>query len=71
MDYRERILELVKASPVQPTSLSKIINKDSLMASAMLSEMSSKGLLKISNLIQPDTYYFNKKQKSQYFCSTL
>ncbi len=50
MDYRERILELVKQSPVQPTSLGKIINKDSLMASAMLSEMSSKGLLKISNL---------------------
>jgi hypothetical protein len=50
MDYRERILELVKASPVQPTGLGKILGKDSLMASAMLSEMSSKGLLKISNL---------------------
>ncbi|MBN1645065.1 hypothetical protein JW851_03430 [Candidatus Woesearchaeota archaeon] len=50
MDYRERILELVKNSPVQPTGLGKILNKDSLMTSAMLSEMSSKGLLKISNL---------------------
>jgi outer membrane biosynthesis protein TonB len=50
MDYRERILELVKASPVQPTGLGKILGKDSLMASAMLSEMSSKGLLKISKL---------------------
>lgn len=50
MDYRAKILELVKQAPIQPTSLSKIINKDSLMASAMLSEMSSKGLLKISSL---------------------
>jgi hypothetical protein len=50
MDYRERILELIKVSPVQPTGLGKILGKDSLMASAMLSEMSSKGLLKISNL---------------------
>ncbi|MBD3361332.1 hypothetical protein GF358_00915 [Candidatus Woesearchaeota archaeon] len=50
MDYRERILELVRASPLQPTNLGKILGKDSLMASAMLSEMSSKGLLKISHL---------------------
>lgn len=50
MDYREHILELAKASPLQPTNLGKLLGKDSLMASAMLSEMSSKGLLKISSM---------------------
>lgn len=50
MEYRERILNLVKSGPVQPTSLSKVLNTNSLMASAMLSEMASKGLIRISSL---------------------
>lgn len=50
MDYRDRIVELSKTSPLQPTSLSKLLSTNSLFASAMLSEMTGKGLLKVSNL---------------------
>lgn len=50
MDYRDRIVDLSKVSPLQPTSLSKLLNTNSLFASAMLSEMTGKGLLKVSNL---------------------
>lgn len=60
MDYRERILNLVKSGPVQPTNLGKVLNTNSLLASAMLSEMASKGLLKISSLKVGSSplYYF-------------
>lgn len=50
MDYRDRIVELSKVSPLQPTSLGKLLSTNSLFASAMLSEMTGKGLLKVSNL---------------------
>ncbi len=50
MDYRDRIVELSKTSPLQPTSLGKLLSTNSLFASAMLSEMTGKGLLKVSNL---------------------
>lgn len=50
MDYRDRIVELSKASPLQPTSLGKLLSTNSLFASAMLSEMTGKGLLKVSHL---------------------
>ena len=50
MDYRDRIVDLSKNSPLQPTSLSKLLSTNSLFASAMLSEMTGKGLLKVSHL---------------------
>lgn len=50
MDYRDRIVELSKVSPLQPTSLGKLLSTNSLFASAMLSEMTGKGLLKVSHL---------------------
>ncbi len=49
-DYRDKILALVKIHPVQPTFVAKVLNTDSMLASAMLGEMASKGALKISNL---------------------
>lgn len=49
-DYRDKILALVKIHPVQPTFVAKVLNTDSMLASAMLGEMASKGALKISYL---------------------
>jgi hypothetical protein len=48
MDYRDRILSFVKQKPTSPTSVAKHIGKDSIIAAAMLSEMVSKKILKIS-----------------------
>lgn len=70
VDYREKILALVKLHPVQPTFVSKVLNTDSMLASAMLGEMASKGILKISNLKVGSSplYYLpeNAQQLQQY-----
>jgi hypothetical protein len=50
IDYRDRIAELARTSPLQPTSLGKLLGTNSLFASAMLSEMTGKGVLKVSSL---------------------
>jgi len=50
MEYREKVLSLARVSPVLPTQVAKALNTNSLMAGAMLSEMTSKGILKVSNL---------------------
>ena len=50
LNYREKILELAKINPIQPTFVAKALNTNSLLASAMLSELSEKGLLAVSNL---------------------
>ena len=51
MDIRDRILELMKAKgPVIPSNIAKEINSNILMSSALLSELSSKGKVKISSL---------------------
>jgi len=50
MEYREKILSLARLNPVLPNMVAKALNTDSILAGAMLSEMSSKGLLKISKL---------------------
>lgn len=51
MDYRDKIVQILEvAGPVVPSQLKKQIGKDTLFVSAMLSEMKSKGLLKISHL---------------------
>lgn len=50
MDYRDKVLSLAQVSPLVPTQVAKALNTNSLLAGAMLSEMSSKGILKVSNL---------------------
>ncbi|RLE46629.1 hypothetical protein DRJ22_01500 [Candidatus Woesearchaeota archaeon] len=50
MEYREKVLSLARVSPVLPAQVAKALNTNSLMAGAMLSEMTSKGILKVSNL---------------------
>ena len=50
LDYRDKILALIDQKPVQPTEVAKELRNDSMLASAMLAEMSSKGLLKVSHL---------------------
>lgn len=49
-DYREHILALAQITPVQPVQIAKELNTNSIIASAMLSEMTAKGLLLISHL---------------------
>lgn len=49
-DYREHILALAQFTPVQPVQIAKELNTSSIIASAMLSEMSAKGILSISHL---------------------
>lgn len=69
-DYRDKILALVKIHPVQPTFVAKVLNTDSMLASAMLGEMASKGALKISYLkIGSSPLYYlpeNAHQLQQY-----
>jgi len=48
MDYRQKILSLVQSAPVLPTQVGKALGIDSLMSGAMLSEMVSKGLIRVS-----------------------
>jgi len=50
LDYRDRILAMTEHKPVQPTAAAKELMTNSMLASAMLSEMSAKGLLKVSAL---------------------
>ncbi|MBW3018982.1 hypothetical protein KY329_02235 [Candidatus Woesearchaeota archaeon] len=50
MDYRSKILAMVRSAPVLPTQVAKALGTDSLMSGAMLSEMVSKGMLKVSKL---------------------
>lgn len=51
LDYRDRVIDFVKSTgPVLPVQISKEVKTNILMASAMLSEMSSKGTIKISFL---------------------
>jgi hypothetical protein len=50
LDYRDKISSLVEQRPVQPTEVAKELSTNSMLASAMLSEMSEKGLLKVSHV---------------------
>lgn len=50
MEYRDKILSMAKIAPVLPVQVAKALNTNSLFASAMLSELVSKDLLKVSNL---------------------
>jgi hypothetical protein len=50
MDYQDKILAMARNAPLTPTMVGKAVGKDSLIASAMLSAMVEKGLLKISHV---------------------
>lgn len=50
MEYREKVLSLIKESPMLPTQIAKALSTDSILAGAMLAEMAEKGLVKISKL---------------------
>jgi hypothetical protein len=51
MDTKQKIIELIKIKgPIIPVQISKEINSDILMSSAHLSELSSEGKVKISNI---------------------
>ena len=50
MEYREKVLSLVRESPKLPTQIAKALATDSILAGAMLAEMVEKGLVKISKL---------------------
>ena len=75
MDIRDRILELMKAKgPVIPSNIAKEINSNILMSSALLSELSSKGKVKISSLKVGGTplYYLPGQEPSlQNFSNNL
>jgi hypothetical protein len=50
LDYRDKIKLLTGQRPVQPQFVARELSTNSMLASAMLSEMSEKGLLKVSSL---------------------
>jgi hypothetical protein len=50
LDYRDKIRAMAEQKPVQPTAVAKELMTNSMLSSAMLSEMTEKGLLKVSSL---------------------
>ncbi|MAF35281.1 hypothetical protein CMO91_05540 [Candidatus Woesearchaeota archaeon] len=66
MDKEERILALAESKPVLPMQVAKLIGTDSLMASAFLSELVSKGLLRVSVLkVGSSPLYFLPNKREQ------
>ena len=49
-DHRDQILAFAKKGPILPMQVAKLLGVDSIMASAMLSELVSKNQLKVSGL---------------------
>lgn len=51
LDYRDTVLAFIRSKgPILPVQIAKEVKTNILMASAMLSEMSSKGTLKVSHI---------------------
>jgi len=75
LDIKQKIIELIKTKgPVIPAQVSKEINSDILMSSAHLSELSSEGKVKISNIKVGGTplYYLPGQESSlQNFSNNL
>ena len=75
MDINQKIVELIKIKgPVIPSQISKEVGLDILMTSARLSELSSDGKLRISNLKVGSTplYYLpNQESSLQNFSQNL
>lgn len=66
IDYRDRVLQMAEARPLLPSNVAKEFGVNTLMASAMLSEMASKGILKISALkIGSSPLYYKPDKKEQ------
>ena len=66
MDYQDKILAMARNAPLTPTMVGKAVGKDSLIASAMLSAMVEKGLLKISHVKVGSTpLYYDPAQAEQ------
>ncbi|MBD3304717.1 hypothetical protein GF343_06270 [Candidatus Woesearchaeota archaeon] len=66
MDYTDKILAMARSEPLTPTKVAKAVEKDSLIASAMLSAMVGKGLLKISSVKVGSTpLYYDPDQSEQ------
>ncbi len=74
IDYKERILQMARISPLLPNDVAKSLRINTIMASAMLSELSSKGLLKVSSIkvgSSPLYYLPNDGHKLQNYESYL
>lgn len=67
MDNKQKILNLIRMrGPSLPVHISKQVNTNILMASAMLSEMVSRGELKVSSIkLGSSPLYYIKGQESQ------
>lgn len=66
LEYRERILQMAELQPLLPVQVAKEFETNTLLASAMLSEMSSKGLLKVSALkIGSSPLYYRPEKQEQ------
>jgi hypothetical protein len=70
MDYRDKILAVVRLRPVVPMVIAKNLGVNSIIASAMLSEMVSKKILRLTSLkIGSSPLYYvpeNEKQLEDY-----
>ena len=74
MEQQDKILFMARESPLTPTQVAKAIGKDSWIASAMLSALVEKGLLKISHVkigSTPLYYAPNHSDQLQRFSSYL
>lgn len=66
MDFQQKILSLAEIGPLQPVRTAKELKTDSFVASAMLSDLKSKGKLQISYLkIGSSPLYFLPHKKHQ------
>lgn len=67
LDYRDTVLAFIRSKgPILPVQIAKEVKTNILMASAMLSEMSSKGILKVSSLkVGGSPLYYAPGQESQ------
>lgn len=71
IEYRERILALAEAQPLLPNHVAKEMGVNTLMASAMLSEMSSKGILKVSALKVGSSPLYYKPDRKEHLLTFL
>jgi len=66
MEFQDKILAMAHHKPLLPTEVGKALGKDSLIASAMLSAMVEKGLLKISHIkVGSSPLYYDPKHGEQ------
>ncbi len=67
LDYRDTVMAFIRSKgPILPVQISKEVKTNILMASAMLSEMSSKGLVKVSHIkVGGSPLYYAPGQEAQ------